>query len=102
MPHDTYEEKKAQARWVNEELRRFDLAIKGPTGQPSILLVGTGKHPEIGVFILEHRTSEGKRQRPVQTPSLPHLELMEANPRREAFIEWRQKVSREREGASRA
>jgi hypothetical protein len=102
MPHDTYEQKKALARWVNEELRRFDLAIKGPTGQPSILLVGTGKRPEIGVFILEHRTSDGKRLRPLQTASLPHLELMEANPRREAFIEWRERVASQREGASRA
>jgi hypothetical protein len=36
MPCDIYEEKKALARWVNKDLRRFDLAIRGPTGEPSI------------------------------------------------------------------
>ena len=102
MPHDTYEEKKALAKWVNDELRRFDLAIKCPkTGQPSLILVGSGNHPKIGRFILEHKTPEGKRVRSVHTPDLPQLELMEANPRREALVEWRDRVGDQRGGAAR-
>ena len=103
MPHATYEEKKALAKWVNDELRRFDLAIKCPkTGQPSLLLAGPGNHPEAGRFILEHKTSDGKRVRPVNSPVLPHLELMEANPRREALQEWRDRVGGHGGGATRA
>ena len=99
MPHETYEEKKVLAKWVNDELRRFDLAINCPkTGQPSILLVGSGNHPEIGRFMIEHKTPEGKRVRPVNTPELPQLELMEANPRREALLEWRDRVGDQRGG----
>ncbi len=102
MPHETHEEKKALARWVNEELRRFDLAIRCPkTGQPSLLFAGPGNHPEIGRFILEHRTPEGKRVRPVQTPELQHLELMEAAPRREAFVEMHQRIGPGRGGPTR-
>lgn len=98
-PHGTYEEKKDLAKWVNEELRRFDLAIKCPkTGQPSILLVGTGNHPEIGRFEIEHRNSEGKRVRAVCTPKLLDIELMEANPRREALKEWRERIEQQRRG----
>jgi hypothetical protein len=93
MPRDTHDDKKAISRWVNEELRRFDLAIKCPkTGQPSLLFAGPGNHPEIGRFILEHKSPEGKRVRGVQTPELPVLELMEAAPRREAFVELHQRI----------
>lgn len=103
MPHGTYEEKKILAKWVNDELRRFDLAIKCPkTGQPSILATGTGNHPEIGRFSIEHKTADGKRARPVNSPELPHLELMEAAPRREALAEWHERVGQQRGGASRA
>lgn len=102
MPHATYDEKKELARWVNEELRRFDLAIKCPkTGNPSVLLVGTGHHPEIGRFHLEHKTPEGKRTRSLTSAELPDFELMEANPRREAFLEWRERVRRQPTGAKR-
>lgn len=102
MPHGTYEEKKALARWVNEELRRFDLAVKCPkTGQPSLIHAGPGNHPEIGRFQLEHKTAEGKNVRSVNTPELPYIELMEAAPRREALAEWREKVGREGGGAKR-
>jgi hypothetical protein len=99
MPHHTYDEKKELARWVNDQLRRFDLAIKCPkTGQPSLLLVMTGDHPEIGRFVIEHKTPEGKRVRPVTSTKLPQLELMEAAPRRESLLELRDKVAPQRRG----
>lgn len=103
MPHGSYEEKKALARWVNEELRRFDLAIKCPkTGEPSILTVDPGHHPEIGRFSIEHKTPDGKRHRSLTSPALPELELTEAPPRREALREWQNRVSQQGGGASRA
>jgi hypothetical protein len=99
LPHDTYDEKKELARWVNDQLRRFDLAIKCPkTGQPSLLLVMTGDHPAIGRFVIEHKTPEGKRVRPVTSTKLPHLELMEAAPRRESLLELRDKAVPQRRG----
>ncbi len=98
-PHGTYEQKKSLAKWSNDELRRFDLAIKCPkTGEPSLLLVMTGKHPEIGRFVIEHKDDEGKRIRSVTSVELPEIELMEAGPRREALREWRQKTQGERGG----
>jgi hypothetical protein len=100
MPHDTYEEKKTISRWVNDELRRFDLAIKCPkTGNPSTLLAGPFRDAEVGRFIIEHKTAEGKRVRSFTSTHLPILELMEANPRREVFVEWRDKVGRKGGGA---
>ena len=99
MPQETYEEKKALAKWVNDELRRFDLAINCPkTGQGSILLAIPGNHPEVGRFAIEHKTPEGKRVRSVTTPQLPPLDLMVADPRREALLEWRDRVGDRRGG----
>ena len=101
MPRETYEEKKEVARWVNQELRRFDLAIKCPkTGRPSSLCANQGNHPEIGRFSIEH-TIDGKKHRPVNSPELMHLELMEASPRREALSEWHARVGRPGGGAKR-
>lgn len=104
MPHGTYEQKKEVARWANEELRRFDLAIKGPTGQPSTLVALPGNPPEVesGRWQLEHKSPEGKRVRTQLPPQLPSFELMEAQPRREGLREWREKVTRQPRGASRA
>ncbi len=104
MPRDTYEEKKELARWVNEELRRFDLAIKGSTGQPSALVAVGGNPPDVGLgrLQLEHKSPEGKRVRTQLRVQLPLFELMEAHPRREALREWHEKVGRPRTGASRS
>jgi hypothetical protein len=102
MPHGTYEEKKALARWVNDELRRFDLAIKCPkTGMPSILVADPGNHTAIGRFQLMHRNTEGKQVRSLSTPELLPLELITAPPRREAIREWQDRIGQQRGGASR-
>ena len=104
MPHDTYDEKKDLARQVNEELRRFDLAIKGPTGQPSVLIAVPGHPPneDVGRMLLEYKSPEGKRSRTQLPPELPIFELMDAAPRREALREWRGKVGDPPGDASRA
>jgi hypothetical protein len=98
MPQANHEEKKAVARWVNEELRRFDLAIKGQNDQPSMLLAApaTSGDADVGRFMLEHKTAEGRRVRTQLPKDLPAFELMEANPRREALQEWRGKVGKQR------
>lgn len=102
MPHGTYEEKKTLSKWVNDELRRFDLAIKCPkTGNPSFLMSMPGHQPEVGRFAIEHKEADGKRVRAFTSIELPHLDLMESNPRREALAEWRVRSRQERGNASR-
>ena len=82
-PHDTYNQKVELVRWVNAELRRFDLAIKHPkTGQPAVLNPSPGNHPEIGSFELATKDAEGRRKT-FTTPDLDtlldKLELMDAS-----------------------
>jgi hypothetical protein len=102
MPKDSYEDKKAIARFVNEQCRRFDVAVRCPrTGEPSTLVAApTGNHPagyplEPGRFATQHRKADGKARRPVSWVALPELELMEARPRREAILEWSQRVAQQ-------
>jgi hypothetical protein len=103
MPHDTYDEKRILVKWVNDELRRFDLAVKCPkTGSSGLLHADPGNHPEIGRFQIEIKGDDGKRRRTVNSPELFHLELMNAPPRREALAEWHGKVRRHGGDAGRA
>jgi Global regulator protein family len=104
MPHDTLDAKRDLARQVNEELRGFDLAIKGPTGQPSTLLAVPGHPPneEVGRLFLDYKSPEGKRSRTHLPPELSAFELMDAAPRREALREWMGKVGQPPGGARRA
>ncbi len=76
-PHDTYEDKKTLAKWVNAELRRFGLAIWSPrTGDRCFLMGNPGGTPGAGRFVLEYTDKQGKRQHPLTSVSLPHLDLM--------------------------
>ncbi len=76
-PHETYEQKKSLAKWINGELRRYGLAIRCPrTGQPSLLLANAGGVAGIGRFHIEHTDSAGKRHRSVTSVTLPPLDLM--------------------------
>ena len=94
MPHDTYEEKKALARWINEEVRQFGLAAKCPkTGRPAILLAGPGDDPMKGRFQFDIITPEGKRKRTVSSVILPVIALTEAPVRRSADGGWVDRVA---------
>jgi hypothetical protein len=77
LPQTTYEEKKALAKWVNAELRRFGLALRCPgTNQPCLLQAYQGNHPEIGRFRFDFVDAEGHRRQPISSANLPRLELM--------------------------
>lgn len=75
-PHETYEQKKSLARWVNAELRWFGLAIKSDrTDAPCLLVANTTKAPGDGRFMLDFTDDEGRHHRPVATVALPRLSL---------------------------
>lgn len=77
FPQQDYEDKKALARFINSELRRFGLAIKCPkTGMPAFLVAHPGGQPGIGRFHLEV-TDSGKPRRTVTSSEFPEsLSLM--------------------------
>jgi hypothetical protein len=89
MPHDTYEQKKDLAKWVNEELRRFGLAIRCKVEMqeaegvvervyPAILVADASNNTaETGRFRLEYQ-GWGKPKRKLLTIGAPMLELMVA------------------------
>jgi hypothetical protein len=71
----TYAQKQELARWVNNELRRFGLAIKCPkTGLPAILLADPGDDDR-GRFQLDVRV-QGKSKRTVSSVKLFQLTLI--------------------------
>jgi len=76
-PQSTYEEKKALARWLNAELREIGLSIREPrSGRPCRIVGNPGGRPGHGRFLLEYLDDTGKRQNPLTSVALPHLELM--------------------------
>lgn len=80
MPHETYEEKKALAGWVNDQLEPLGLAVQEPkTGLPAKLRGIPGNWPGVGRFALEIY-SDGKRKNPTVSDQLPELTLMDATP----------------------
>jgi hypothetical protein len=72
-PHETYEGKMELVRWVNAELRRFNLAFRHPrTGRRATLRVQRGYRPETGYFELLGK-DEGGGHRTWTTPDLEAL-----------------------------
>jgi hypothetical protein len=62
-PHETYEQKIELVRWVNAELRRFNLAFRHPrTGKPAALKAQPGYHPDIGYFELRAKDADGRHR----------------------------------------
>jgi hypothetical protein len=77
MPHETYEEKKTLANWINRELRQLGLAIRCPrTGEPCLLQAGPARDHVVGRFRLDYMDESGRRHSPSSSVSLPQLELM--------------------------
>ena len=94
LPQDTYEDKKALARFVNAQLSPLGLAVRCPkTGMPSIIEAdandASGKVSRFRYFA---RRPEGRRVRTVSNKELPVLELMEDTPRGEGLVNWADKV----------
>jgi len=80
MPAATYNDKRALARWVNGELRRFGLALVCPkTRRPSVLLADPGGTPGIGRFQFQSESPEGRKVRAYSSATLPRLELTAAS-----------------------
>lgn len=74
MPHESYEDKKALAKWVNAELRELGLTLRCPkTGAPALLHGHPGGTPGVGRFHLEVTDDRGVRRRTVTSARLPHL-----------------------------
>lgn len=89
MPKETYDEKKALARYVNAELRRFGLAARCPkTGRASILQADYGRHPEHGRFQMDNVDDEGRRDRSLSFNDLIPLELVPDDLSRASWGKW--------------
>src|SRR5262249_16256740 len=72
-PHKSYDDKKIVVKWVNDELRRFGLAIKFPkSDRAATLTCNAGNHPEEGRFILTSEGDDGRKQS-FNTPRLSEL-----------------------------
>jgi hypothetical protein len=78
MPHETYEDKKRLAKWVNAELQQIGgLALRCPrTKKPCFLMGNPGGTPGRGRFVFEYTDEQGKRHHPFTSVSLPRLVLM--------------------------
>jgi hypothetical protein len=94
--HATYDDKRELVKWVNAELRRFDLTIKHPkTGNASNFVAYTGNHPEVGRFQLRSE-GEGGKVETFSTPKLSAvfevLELIAAPQREEGLAKWGERI----------
>jgi hypothetical protein len=79
MPAASYDDKRALARWVNAELRRFGLALVCPKSRrPSVLLADPGGTPGAGRFQFQSESPEGRKVRAFSAAALPRLELTAA------------------------
>jgi hypothetical protein len=88
MPHETYEDKKTVANYVNAELRRFGLAIRCPrTGLACSLRADPGRRPTIGQFQLDVVNEEGRRIHPYRSVELFPLTLALDDVRRVSYGE---------------
>jgi hypothetical protein len=92
-PHDTLEQKKELARWVNEQLEPLGLAVQEPkTGRPGKLRGARGNRPT-GCFEIEVKI-DGKQEYPTTSDDLPELQLMDANPPEEVRSQYRELVKK--------
>ena len=101
--HNTYAKKLEITRWLNAELRRFDLTISSPeVGGPATLSADAAGRGGEGRFQLKGKTKgENGRHAYFSTQSLPELlgkiEFVNSL-RREALTEWRERVSDQNPG----
>lgn len=101
MPHETLDQKKELARWVNEELERFGLAVQCPkTGLPAKLRGTAGNWPGVGTFCYQIYRN-GKPEKSAYSDTLPELTLMDAIPPKESQVTWQQAVGPKESRASR-
>lgn len=76
MPQESYEDKKALARWLNAELRTLGLALRDEvTGRPCLLVGDPGNRPGLGRFVLDY-LDDGRRVHAWTSVTLPPLRIM--------------------------
>jgi hypothetical protein len=105
--HDSYVNKLETARWLNAELRAFDLTISSPrVGGTAILSVNPGGRGGEGRFILKGKTKgeDGKYQNFYTQDLVELLSIIElgASHRREALTEWRGRVAQHEDEVARS
>lgn len=94
MPHETLEQKKELARWVNEQIEPLGLAVQCPnTGLPAKLrgVTGSNRWPDVGRFCCEIY-KDRKQKKTAYWDSLPELTLTDVTPQREPEVNWQQAV----------
>jgi len=93
MPHDTLEQKKMLAAWVNDQLEPLGLAVQCPnTGLPAKLRGITGNWPGgTGAFCFEIY-EDSKRRKSASSMTLPVLKLMDASPETQMETVWQKRV----------
>jgi hypothetical protein len=92
MPHETLEQKKELAQWVNDELKPLGLAVQCPnTGLPAKLRATTAHWPRVGRFYYEVQI-EGKHEKSAYSDSLPELKLVDVAPSKEPEAKWQGSV----------
>jgi exopolysaccharide biosynthesis WecB/TagA/CpsF family protein len=94
MPHDTLEQKKELARWVNDELEPLGLAVQCPNTKLPARFMGIAGSYRPGVdgsFSFEVR-KDGRRVKTAQSDTLPELTLTDATPQQEPDVKWEKAV----------
>jgi hypothetical protein len=77
QPHETYEQKKTLAKWLNAELGALALSIRCPrTGQPAFLVGDVGDDPAKGRFQINATAEDGGRKRTVSSTGLLDLDFI--------------------------
>lgn len=92
MPHGDYDSRRAVCRWINQQLREQNLAVRCPqTGSPCIVKVGKIRNTQ-SRFIFEHKDPRGKSVRSFTTTDfdtfLENLSLMPADPAKGRHGRW--------------
>jgi len=89
IPHQTLEQKKTLAKFVNYELSLLGLSVSCPkTGRAALLLAHPGRHAHEGRFVLQILTEDGRRSVKTASQELPYLNLMPYNMTREYGVDW--------------
>jgi hypothetical protein len=94
-PHETLEEKKELARWVNDQLKPLGLAVRCPnTKLPARLMgiAGSYRPDEPGGTFCFEIYKDGKQRKTAYSDTLPELTLTDAAPPKEPEVSWQQTV----------
>jgi hypothetical protein len=96
-PPENYEAKKELAFWINDELRKLDLAIAHPmTGKPCRLEIGSHPRNDSGRFLFRYRGDRTTTGSMADLSSVLPFRLIEDPQRREKFLELNARIRHDR------